>query len=291
MLALRKKSAASFASISKQPGVIAGVAIAAIAITFGVTKMIRRTIGDERSQSSSLASESRSSAHRQNLSAPVSPELRKSLEARINSPNQEPETSRPNADSSSVNTSSDSSIHSHPPVDATAAAKSASASAKDPNTGPATNDGLLVAFAWTEVTHDWLQAMGAADAGLHRVAGLEERLRASTGAYRILEVSKQKITSETTSFTLQSADHGGNRTGLKVDISSLNEGGLTGSIQLSYRGNDGSMRAPAAAAMALENGQGSIMTFAPTAPPPGVSPTGNEIVVLILPRWVTDRNP
>jgi hypothetical protein len=166
------------------------------------------------------------------------------------------------------------------------------ATASTDSTPGASANELQVAFAWTEVSREWLQAMSATDPGLHRVPDLEGRLRDSKGAYRILEVSKQKITADTSTFSIRRGDRDGERSNLKVDISAVTESGFVGTIQMGFRGPEGGVRAPAAAALAIEKGQGSILTFPPVPPPPGVAPSaGNEIVVLILPRWGADRNP
>lgn len=299
MLAAQRKSASSFSTIAKQPAAIAAFAVAAIAIAFGASRMMRRAPTPAELSSTNLASESSPHARKENLKARASLEVRQAIEQ--SAPRQQaPEGAKTIAADggsalapSMADAALASQVHFHPPGEtATTTPKSAATSGAGGKSSRAREESeVQVAFAWTEVSHQWLQAMGAADPGLHRVPDLEGRLSDSKGAYRILEVSKQKITGEMTSFGVRRGDREGDRTGLRVEISSVTENGLTGSIQMSYRGPDGGMRAPAAAALAIEKGQGSILTFAPVQSPPGVAPTGAEIVVLILPRWGADRNP
>lgn len=303
MLAAQRKSASSFSTIAKQPAAIAAFAVAAIAIAFGASRMMRRAPTPAEVSSTNLASESSPHSRKENLKAQASPEVRQAIEQSAHRP-QAPEGAKtiavdggsalaPSMPPSMADAALASQVHFHPPGEtATTTAKSAATSGASGKGSKAREESeVQVAFAWTEVSHQWLLAMGAADPGLHRVPDLEGRLSDSKGAYRILEVSKQKITGEMTSFGVRRGDREGDRTGLRVEISSVTENGLTGSIQMSYRGSDGGMRAPAAAALAIEKGQGSILTFAPVQSPPGVAPTGVEIVVLILPRWGADRNP
>jgi hypothetical protein len=297
MLAAQRKSASSLSSIAKQPAAIAGFAVVAIAITFGASKMMRRTPADD-IRTTDLASRSSARTGKDNLSQEVSPELRRSLESKMApEPPQIAAALATNDMAQSATTAAVPStvapqVQSHGPGEtATPAANAKSAATNNSKSATSAETEIQVAFAWTEVSRPWLQAMGAAEPGLHRVPDLEGRLRDSKGAYRILEVSKQKIEADTSAFAVSRGDHDGDRTGLKVEISAVSENGFAGSIQMSYRGPDGGMRAPAAAALAIEKGQGSILTFPPVPPPPGVAPTGAEIVVLILPRWGGDRNP
>ncbi len=53
--------------------------------------------------------------------------------------------------------------------------------------------GAAVTFAWAEASTEWLTGLGANEPGLHPIPELEAHLREARGAYRVLNVSKNKL--------------------------------------------------------------------------------------------------
>lgn len=193
-----------------------------------------------------------------------------------------------------------------PPIGAAAGAPAASAGAasdaaptgdepaKTESSAKAENKdaNLTVTFAWAEVSHEWLQAMGALSPGPHRVPDLEARLREAAGAYRMLEVSRVRLTEKAEPVHLTRGD----RFQFRFDTATATDASLTGTAQTTLRGPDGAMRTMGGSgvtSIAVDKGQGSIINFGPMSnPPPGAAPLPTtEIVVLILPRWDAGRNP
>ena len=148
--------------------------------------------------------------------------------------------------------------------------------------------GLQVAFAWAEVTREWLQAMGAASPGPHRIGDLDSRLRESVGGYKILDVSRQKIADKQEPIVL---NHGTNLSA-RFESTGAGESSLSGSIQPSLRGSDGAVRMAPPVQISMDKGQGIIVTLG-AAPAAATTPgtTVTEIVLLILPRWGTNPKP
>ena len=279
-------------SIAKQPALIGGIAVFAIIVTFAGVRAMR---GDEKT-SAALASEvgQSKSVRREHLSGQASESVAENMRQNLAAQQQSGEAPQPAPAQADVH------FHaSHEQASATTApsvSTGATTGAKTMSKAPATKStqdaalakpALVIAFAWTEVSREWLQAMGALEPGLHRVPDLEARLRESAGSYRIVEVDRHQIEDNTTSIALTR----GNRISLHLQLTDISENSFSGSMQTSYRMPDGAVRAPAAAALTIEKGQGSIMTLSGPGTGPGPNPTGAEIVVLILPRWGADRNP
>lgn len=280
MLAAKRRSASSISGLLKKPGVIAGLAVLVVALTFGASKIARRASPVEPNQISSLASEAVNSetAEKTTLEA----ESDNSFRPEFETSNQVPPAV---AFESATSAAADSSIQTAARIQTQSLSNEVYENEATANKGAASkvDAELMIAFAWTEVSREWLQSMAAAEPGLHTLPDLEERLRAAPGAYRILEVSRHTFGGEATSVSLPGS---AGRSGLKIELSGLSPNNFAGSVQLLNE-----RRAPAADLLSIEKGQGSIFTFQPAVPAPGLPPTANEIVVLILPRWGSDRNP
>jgi len=157
---------------------------------------------------------------------------------------------------------------------------------------------VLVAFLWVEASKEWLQMMGATEPGFHSVPDLEARLRETQGAYNIISATRHRVSEKSEPIDVTGPERGAVRFDLTAtpETSPTASGGassLTGLAQTAARqGADGSVRAPTAAPLTIEKGEGTIMTLGKVPARPGTAAsTGAEIVVLILPRWVDDRNP
>ncbi len=287
MAKLRKNPAAMIAAALKQPAVLAVIAIVTIVFTFAGVRELRKPAVDSPVNSRSQELRARVSEKSQNGFA--GNDRRNS--ARENAV--EENTSAPSSDASVNNFSSTSSqLNDQSPAStATPAAGSATAPLAAGAKTVSEPASLQVTFAWAEASREWLQAMGAASPGLHRVVDLDAKLRESVGGYRILEVSRQKLNDKAATTTLIYSD----RLSVRFESTAANDSTLVGSIQPAMRVADGSVRSPAASAVTIDKGQGSIVTLGAAASP-GVAagpagPTGAEIVLLILPRWGANRNP
>lgn len=157
---------------------------------------------------------------------------------------------------------------------------------------------VLVAFLWVEVSKDWLHLMGASEMGFHSVPDLETRLRETQGGYNIISATRHRIGEKSEPVDIV----GPERSVVRFDLTATPDtsaGGATGAMSLgglaqtaARQGADGAIRAPTAAPITIEKGEGTIMNLGKaSARAGGSASTGAEIVVLILPRWVDDRNP
>ncbi len=291
MAKLRKNPAAMISAALKQPAVLAIIAIATIILTFASVRQLRKPTVDSPVNSRS-----------QELRARVSEKLQNGFAAgdRRNDARENAIESNtaPSTDASVNNFSSTSSQlndQASPASTATPVAGSTIGTATAAvTTGAKTSSepaSLQVTFAWAEASREWLQAMGAASPGLHRINDLDAKLRESVGGYRILEVSRQKLNDKAATTTLIHGD----RLSVRFESTTANDSTLVGSIQPAMRIADGSVRSPAAAAVSIDKGQGSIVTLGAAASSSAgagsAGPTGAEIVLLILPRWGANRNP
>lgn len=300
MLKLRKNAAAMLMAVLKKPATISVLAICAVAFTVGGLRALKH----KPNQSvNSFAQETRTHDLRANVSDSASNNFSNTKSKSAN------EEARPTVGSTVSSTGADvpqdlnavsstsSQVQIHEPAAPTTTASPSSigsqiaGAGKTAEAGKATDAGdgpaLQVTFAWAEASRDWLQAMGATTPGLHRVADLDSKLRASVGGYRILEVTRRKLNDKPSVSTLIHGD----RLSVRFESTTANDSTLVGSIQPAMRAVDGSVRSPAAAAVSIEKGQGSIVTLDSGAAPAGANPTGAEIILLILPRWGADRNP
>lgn len=146
------------------------------------------------------------------------------------------------------------------------------------NTSPTAAPGLLVVFAWAEVAREWLQAMGTAEPGFHQVPGLEVRLRQSTGSFRIVDVTRRRLTDDAEPVLISKGDQS-----VFFEPVSVNSKSISGGFTAQFKSALGEIRAPASAAASLMKGSGAIVPMGPSN-----STQGTEIVVFILPRWEND---
>jgi hypothetical protein len=138
--------------------------------------------------------------------------------------------------------------------------------------------GLLVVFAWAEVSREWLQAMGTTEPGFHQVPGLETRLRQSSGSFRIVDVTRRRLTDDAEPVVISKADQS-----VVFEPISVKPKSLTGGFTAQFKSALGEIRAPASATASLVKGTGAIVPMGPST-----STQGTEIVVFILPRWEND---
>lgn len=157
---------------------------------------------------------------------------------------------------------------------------------------------VLVAFLWVEVSKEWLQAMSAADPGAHSIPDLETRLRETQGAYNIISATRHRVGEKTEPIDIA----GPERYALRFDLTAAPEtvpgsksfaSSLSGVVQTAARQNaDGSVRAASTAPITIGKEEGTIFNLGKiSGRVAGSASTASEIVVLILPRWVDDRNP
>jgi hypothetical protein len=304
MIKLRKNPAAIFAAALKKPGVLAIIAVIAIILTISGVRSVRtKRMANASADSRSQELRARVSEKSQNIFLANDPDdsaqtatndFQSTDTSFADSQNNLSSTSSQVNETETVATAAKSATAS-PPGTGTTAGFAAATSA--PLTGKSATEAaeLQVTFAWAEASREWLQAMGASTPGLHRVTALDAKLRESVGGYRILEVTRQKMADKSATTTLVYGD----RLSVRFESTAANDSTLVGSIQPAMRAGDGSVRSPAAAAVSIDKGQGSIVTLGVSATPiaagsaaSGVAaPTGAEIVLLILPRWEANRNP
>lgn len=146
------------------------------------------------------------------------------------------------------------------------------------NTPTTPNPGLLVVFAWAEVSKEWLQSMGATEPGFHQIPGLETRLRQSAGSFRIVDVTRRRLTDDAEPVVITKADQS-----VFFEPISVKPKSLTGGFTAQFKSALGEIRAPATATASLLKGTGAIVPMGPST-----STQGTEIVVFILPRWEND---
>ena len=267
----------------KQPAVWAGFGVLALIVTIGGVRAVRQKPAEQ--------DDSRS----RELRARVSEKAQNNF-ANADARSQERQENKQDTSYSSDLSSTSAQVQLHPSADQEGATPAAPATApskvdalaKSANEVAVKAAALQVTFAWAEASREWLNMMGAATPGLHRVADLDTRLRESVGGFKILEVQKQQLSDKPDSILLS---HG--NLSARFETASANEMALTGSIQPAMRAADGSVRSPAAAAITIDKGHGSIVTLGASAPAVAGStgPAATEIVLLILPRWVSERNP
>ncbi len=296
-------------SIAKQPAIIGGIAVFAVIVTFAGVRAMRS--GSEAPTSPARSSAALASEVSE-ISNKNSEQRRDRLSAQANSQIQQNIADQSAVQAIAADMAPAEDVHFHAshenaapnhqvpgsatPNTATGVAAGPSAGAKalagakrgdKVDASKSVDDSLIVAFAWTEVSREWLQAMGAIEPGLHRIPDLETRLRESQGQYRILDVQRHRLSDGMTNVSMTRGD----RLAFRFDLANVTANSFSGSVQSTVRAADGAMRAPASAAMTIEKGYGSIMTISGPGTGLGPNPTGAEIVVLILPRWGADRNP
>lgn len=268
----------------KQPAVFAGIGVVALIVTVGAVRSLRhKPVEQDDSRSRELRA--RVSEKAQNNFA--------NADARAQALQENEQDTSYSADLSSTSAQvyplSDVATSTVPTASVpTGPAAKTETSVKTATEAASQAAPLQVTFAWAEASREWLNAMGASTPGLHRVADLDTRLRESVGGFKILEVQKQHLADKSDSILLS---HGANLS-VRFETASANETVLTGSIQPAMRAADGSVRSPAAAAVSIDKGHGSIVTLGANTTPltSAPSPAATEIVLLILPRWGSERN-
>lgn len=160
---------------------------------------------------------------------------------------------------------------------ATPGAATPGASSSAPSPTAAKSAGILVVFAWAEVSKEWLQSIGAAEPLFHQVPGLEGKLRQSTGAFRVLEATRRRLTDEAEPVVMNRGDQS-----VYFEPLAIRSRSLTGGFTAQYKTASGEIRAPATATASLLKGTGAVIPMGPS------TTEGTEIVVFILPRWEND---
>jgi hypothetical protein len=146
------------------------------------------------------------------------------------------------------------------------------------STSTAPNPGLLVVFAWAEVSKEWLQSLGATEPGFHQIPGLETKLRQSAGSFRIVDVTRRRLTDDAEPVVITKADQT-----VFFEPISVRSKALTGGFTAQFKSALGEIRAPATTTASLLKGTGAIVPMGPST-----SSQGTENVVFILPRWEND---
>lgn len=146
-------------------------------------------------------------------------------------------------------------------------------------------EGVLVAFAWAEMSKELLQSLQAAEPGFHQVPGLEARLRQASGSYRILDVERRRMKDDSEAVTLSKGE-----LSLYFEPVKIGAKEFIGGYTAQYRNAQGELRSPASATVSIPSGSGAIVTMGASmggASMGGASPTAptNGVVVLIMPRW------
>lgn len=294
MLKLRKSPAAMLTAALGKPASLAVVAIAAVLLTIGGVRTLRSKSTPPASQELANVQETRTRPNEKNRAGFASADNGDTAsdvdEAPAAAVMAEPATSEtPIVGSDPQNPSSTSS---QVAVDDAARPAVAQTTAPTAPVGAAKTASephvLQVTFAWAEASREWLQAMAATTPGPHRVTDLDTKLRQSVGGYRVLDVSRQKLSDKSGATTLTH----GEGLSVRFDTTTATDSSLVGSLQPVMRAADGSVRSPAATTLNIEKGQGSIVTLGMTSGTlPGGAPNTAEIVLLILPRWGANRNP
>jgi hypothetical protein len=143
------------------------------------------------------------------------------------------------------------------------------------NSATSKEDGVLVAFAWAEMSKELLQSLQASEPGFHQVPGLEARLRQASGSYRILDVERRRMKDDSEAVTLSKGE-------LSLYFEPMKVGAkeFAGGYTAQFRNSQGELRSPASATASIAPGSGAIVTMGPSPTNPA-----SGVVVLILPRW------
>lgn len=282
-------------ALSKKPALLGGIAVFLIVITIlGVRTARRSSPADAQTASATaLAStqehqESRSESRRESKhgEAVFEKEAAES-HARANAPDDGAGATMNASDSAGTGGPTNSSSLS--PTTGPTSDGPASPAAAAPLTKTANAEaGLEISFAWAEVSPQWLQALGhqpgSPEPTLHLIADPKTQLRETGSSYRIVDMAHQRFATEKNEpYTISRGD----RLAVRFDATAIAGPSVTGTLYVSTRASDGTVRPPLPMNLRIERGQGVILTFGSLGP----SAIGTEIVVLILPRWGADRNP
>ena len=237
---------------------------------------------------SSLASET-AEVHRERLSAPAADRIRDNLE--IQQAHKTAPTD-PHESSGSISETKEPQGVTRDSVASVASAAPAAPPALAPTS--AAHDAravfpkdLEIDFMWAEVPREMLQIFHAISPGLHQLPNLKARLRTVPGITVASSVRHSVGAVEPVSLDFNRGD----RIATHFELNPRSSLTLQGTIQISVRAPDGSIRTPPPLPLNLEKGQGGIITFTGPILGLGSAPTATEIVVFILPRWGADRNP
>lgn len=217
------------------------------------------------------------------LSAKASDSVAENLKSLENSNVQSLDTdsgeSQPYISQSNASFDSQPTFHT-PPVAPRKAPKTAAVPTGSPQASTSTtpNPGLLVVFAWAEVSKEWLQSLGATEPGFHQIPGLETKLRHSAGSFRIIDVTRRRLTDYAEPVVITKADQS-----VFFEPISVRSKALTGGLTAQFKSALGEIRAPATTTASLLKGTGAIVPMGPSN-----SSQGTENVVFILPRWEND---
>lgn len=276
------KKSSGLKGLFKNPAVIAGLVVLLGGIGFAG---YRNSV--QNSENASIASElggSDSEARtKSRLSAKASDSVAENIQSVENS-NAQSFVAESGADQT-YNPQNEASLGTQPtpesaPAASRKAAKAAALTSGTPQTttSATANPGLLVVFAWAEVSKEWLQSLGATEPGFHQIPGLETRLRQSAGSFRIVDVTRRRLTDDAEPVVITRADQS-----VFFEPISVKPKALTGGFTAQFKSALGEIRAPATATASLQKGTGAIVPMGPST-----STQGTEIVVFILPRWEND---
>lgn len=280
------------APLTKHPIFIGGVALLAVGATVLGIRVLRPF--SDRDSFSLSGERGQTRAHL--LKSNVSPDLRARLEQKLA---EEKRDSAPQNDHAAQAGAAESSGASSGASAGASSGASAAASALPPPAAPiaataslrdsdatgaaatakaAEQKGAPITFAWAEASTDWLSALGANEPGMHAIPELEVRLREARGAYRVLNVSKNKITEQGAPIIVRKST--GEAALLFRPHGDLIAGGsAAGTLEVQLRRGIASHGEPLRGAIELVPGGGYIVRVNLPASQPGF-----ETIIVVLPR-------
>ncbi|MBL7687566.1 MAG: hypothetical protein JNJ49_05985 [Bdellovibrionaceae bacterium] len=258
------------APLTRHPLFIGTVALLAVGATVQTIRAIRPfTDADPMS----LNGERRQTRARL-LKSDASPELRARIEQKI---------AEKAAEDSAENEEQSPSESAPPAPIAAAPAAAAPLRETEPATGSASPKtaeprGTAVTFAWAEASTEWLTGLGANEPGLHPIPELEAHLREARGAYRVLNVSKNKLSDQSTPVVVKKST--GEAALMFTPHADQIAGSMaSGTLQVQLRRGIASRQEPLSGAIDLVPGGGYIVRVNLPASQPGF-----ETIIVVLPR-------
>jgi hypothetical protein len=139
--------------------------------------------------------------------------------------------------------------------------------------------GAAVTFAWAEASTEWLTGLGANEPGLHPIPELEAHLREARGAYRVLNVSKNKLSEQGAPVIVRKST-GEAALMFTPHADQIAGSTASGTLQVQLRRGIASRQAePLSGSIDLVPGSGYIVRVNLPASQPGF-----ETIIVVLPR-------
>lgn len=259
---------------TKHPLFIGTIALLAVGATVQAIRVLRPF---NNTDPLSLSGERRQTRARL-LKSDASPELRARIERKI------AENATENETESETQNPAEGAPQAPVTVAATAAAAPAplheieSASSSSP-VKSAEQKGAAVTFAWAEASTEWLTGLGASEPGLHPIPELEAHLREARGAYRVLNVSKNKLSEQGAPVIVRKST-GEAALMFTPHADQIAGSTASGTLQVQLRRGIASRQAePLSGSIDLVPGSGYIVRVNLPASQPGF-----ETIIVVLPR-------